>query len=107
MDHLKFGEMQKIFQRKNASNLERKAVVKAQIKCACSRRQCCYNKHNHRILSVLGERTTEEQNYYKLVRGKINENNGKDHLVVTEGKNYQWRLYYINKGIEHNVAKNA
>jgi hypothetical protein len=31
MDHVKFKEMQKIFQRKNASSLERKVIVKVKI----------------------------------------------------------------------------
>jgi hypothetical protein len=31
MDHLKFANMQKMFQGKNASSLERKVVVKVQI----------------------------------------------------------------------------
>jgi hypothetical protein len=38
------------------------------------------------------------------VGGKINEDNGRDHLVVAEGKNYQRKLFYINKGMEYNVA---
>ncbi len=39
--------------------------------------------------------------------GKFNKNNDRDHLVVAEGKNYQQKLFYINKGMENNVVKYA
>ncbi len=61
---------------------------------------------NHRRTSVLKERTKEEQRYCKL-GGNFFKNNGRDHLVVAESTNYQWKFFYINRGMEHNVARYA
>ncbi len=63
--------MQKMFQRKKTSRLEGKAIVKVKTitTSECSRHQCSYNKHNHKRLNVLKERTTKEQKYCKLGEG--------------------------------------
>jgi hypothetical protein len=51
------------------------------------------------------ERTKKEQNYYKLgEKGEIKEDNGKHHITITKGTNYQQRFFYINGGMEHNVV---
>ncbi len=50
----------------------------------------------------------EEQKYCKLGEGgKIKEANGKDHSLVVEGTNYQQRIFYISRGMEHNVVDYA
>jgi hypothetical protein len=50
----------------------------------------------------------EEQKYYKLGEGrKIKKDNGRNHLVVVEGAKYQPRIFYINRRMEHNVARYA
>jgi hypothetical protein len=36
--------------------------------------------------------------------GKIKEENGKHHATITEGTNYKWKFFYINGGMEHNMA---
>jgi hypothetical protein len=39
--------------------------------------------------------------------GKFSKDDGKNHLVVVEGKNYQPRIFYINRRMEQNVARYA
>jgi hypothetical protein len=50
----------------------------------------------------------EKQKYCKLGEGwEIKENNGRDHSLVIEGINYQQRIFYISRRLEHNVVNYA
>jgi len=106
-----------MFQGKNASNSEGKAIAKVKtittsvnvINVNVGTRSKITKK-----TSFLGEITKEEQNYYRLGGGEVEEDNGGDNLVVAkaqatnegsstsiEGWNTMWpRMFNITPSIE-------
>jgi hypothetical protein len=42
-----------------------------------------------------------------LEEGEIEEDNGRNNSLVAKSTNYLQRIFYINRGMEHNVARYA